>query len=489
MRVLDEWLHYVDTQEVLPLFERGEREYTTQRLKDVDWGMIDPDVARVLDDRDNSGLGQIASVSIIAEALRLLLNSNEPDRFRNMFANLLDLDSAGRTAVDGLSLTRCLLELLPEVPYLTVIFFRSKSWLSHKEQLEDDLAHVAIFLLKSLILVNHSFQSFVRDPFRLVLRDTKQLSIQMLAELIELIALTVKDPETALDLLIDCVEPETSRLLVGRPLANQQFVKSVIGIALDYIDEVSGNKNVSQESIQLLLDGSNEGFGAVKARIRIDSSMQQMRVGDHVRLRATRPPQNAPAEQPYAMDAMVIKAELGEARLRCLQKIPQYVEDCDWTVAHYGSFVTSKAMFDALVGFYGSKAESCRLYALLVGHNETSQEKERTLLSHERSHNLNESQNKSLEASMSHELCFLWGPPGTGKTQTIVVILEQLLKALPKERFLVTAPTHNAVDNMLQRFVDKGCHKRAGVLPLRVSTTVSYGWAHQDVLHATQIIV
>ena len=37
MRVLDQWLHYVDTQEVLPLFERLEPDYTTSKLPMLDW--------------------------------------------------------------------------------------------------------------------------------------------------------------------------------------------------------------------------------------------------------------------------------------------------------------------------------------------------------------------------------------------------------------------------------------------------------------------
>ena len=70
-------------------------------------------------------------------------------------------------------------------------------------------------------------------------------------------------------------------------------------------------------------------------------------------------------------------------------------------------------------------------------------------------------------------LTLIWGPPGTGKTQTIVVILVELLRAFPKSRILVTAPTHNAVDNILQRFINESGATRIHE-HLRVSTSVSY---------------
>lgn len=67
----------------------------------------------------------------------------------------------------------------------------------------------------------------------------------------------------------------------------------------------------------------------------------------------------------------------------------------------------------------------------------------------------------------------LWGPPGTGKTHTIAVILE-LLAADPEQRILVTAPTHNAVDNIMRKYLtnmrDRG---EPFTSALRVSTDVS----------------
>jgi CRISPR/Cas system-associated endonuclease/helicase Cas3 len=72
-------------------------------------------------------------------------------------------------------------------------------------------------------------------------------------------------------------------------------------------------------------------------------------------------------------------------------------------------------------------------------------------------------------ASVESILVVLFASIGTGKTHTIVVILNHLLNALPQKRFLVTAPTHNAVDNILQRFVAEKGPAKTGVTPVRVS--------------------
>jgi regulator of nonsense transcripts 1 len=51
------------------------------------------------------------------------------------------------------------------------------------------------------------------------------------------------------------------------------------------------------------------------------------------------------------------------------------------------------------------------------------------------------------------------------------MILQELLQRRPEERILVTAPTHNAVDNMMKRYLS--ITGLTGAKPLRVSTNVS----------------
>jgi len=66
---------------------------------------------------------------------------------------------------------------------------------------------------------------------------------------------------------------------------------------------------------------------------------------------------------------------------------------------------------------------------------------------------LNQSQWAAWEASLSHRLQTVWGPPGTGKSRTLrAVVIGAIVDAVQRNvplRLLVCAPTYNALDNVL----------------------------------------
>lgn len=52
------------------------------------------------------------------------------------------------------------------------------------------------------------------------------------------------------------------------------------------------------------------------------------------------------------------------------------------------------------------------------------------------------------------DLTLVWGPPGTGKTTTIIHIINQWIgSAKEAEHILVAASTNNALDNVLEKFL------------------------------------
>ena len=61
-------------------------------------------------------------------------------------------------------------------------------------------------------------------------------------------------------------------------------------------------------------------------------------------------------------------------------------------------------------------------------------------------------QERAIRTSMSQEVTFIWGPPGTGKTKTLTLILKNLIKA--QKRILLVAHTNRAVDEILKKFVE-----------------------------------
>lgn len=72
-----------------------------------------------------------------------------------------------------------------------------------------------------------------------------------------------------------------------------------------------------------------------------------------------------------------------------------------------------------------------------------------------RSERLNASQQQAVEfAASANDLAIIHGPPGTGKTTTVVEIIRQAVAQ--GERVLACAPSNTAVDNLLERLVDAG---------------------------------
>lgn len=74
---------------------------------------------------------------------------------------------------------------------------------------------------------------------------------------------------------------------------------------------------------------------------------------------------------------------------------------------------------------------------------------------HLKNGNLNESQQNAVKAMVNNEsLVILHGPPGTGKTTTLIEGIVQLVEQ--KKRILVTAPSNTAVDNIAKGLVLQG---------------------------------
>ncbi|MFO1188323.1 MAG: AAA domain-containing protein [Alphaproteobacteria bacterium] len=64
-------------------------------------------------------------------------------------------------------------------------------------------------------------------------------------------------------------------------------------------------------------------------------------------------------------------------------------------------------------------------------------------------HDLNDSQNAALHLMLEHSISYLWGPPGTGKTQTLSVGIQAAFDA--GKRILVCSNTNQAVDQLIYK--------------------------------------
>lgn len=98
-----------------------------------------------------------------------------------------------------------------------------------------------------------------------------------------------------------------------------------------------------------------------------------------------------------------------------------------------------------------------------------------------RNRRLNTRQRRAVEQALGSELTFVWGPPGTGKTEVVATIVEGCYRQGMRVLFL--APTHVAVDQALLRMCDllarepefgSGLVQRAGDIAV-ASLAAKYG--------------
>src|SRR6185437_16045769 len=59
---------------------------------------------------------------------------------------------------------------------------------------------------------------------------------------------------------------------------------------------------------------------------------------------------------------------------------------------------------------------------------------------------LNASQRAAVQLCADSNLAFVWGPPGTGKTATLVHVIDELVAR--GERILIASTTHAAIDQL-----------------------------------------
>ena len=471
LRAFDLWLDHVDTRETVPLFDSTPRDYAAPAVQDTDFKTLPSFYALYLKGGQIDAMDQLDAQTI----LKFLQWLQGRESLVELYRAIVLLLQANDLVADEQQLMAGLLDLLPAIPFAAHVLFSSGKWHRHREVLMDEADALAPMLLRDVVLCASEYGHAIVKPFRAVMEQIRILRTQDLADAVELIALSVKSVDLALTLLLECLQPNTARLMIGKPRIIEQFSKLLFALALEHIEESSQTSFESNMLVSMTHKGHSDGFTVVDVPIRIDAPQHLfVRTGDHVRFSAASPPSNVPSATPVEIDGLVQRVEMGLVTVRCMQKLPLYFDQCSWHIHDCGSFVSTKSMLDALVAFYGEKEGCCRLFESIANTGPVSSMKPVQIQEVIEVEKLNESQNKAINAAVRTPLCLLWGPPGTGKTSTIVELLRVLLgsDACKGKRFLVAAPTHNAVDNVLRRFVSLDVVQTASVEVLRISTDV-----------------
>ncbi|KAG9103719.1 hypothetical protein FRC06_008576 [Ceratobasidium sp. 370] len=355
-----------------------------------------------------------------------------------------------------------------------------------------------------------------------------RLDFRTFAEIMWLTACSVRSLPLAADIMATLMEARVT-LDTGLP-ALEYARRQIWGICLDRAEEADsqcpcsddGRPRRQRHAPALVPLLKTEDEKVVDAHPRIDLP-NNVRLHAHVRLQAASQPERGvdPRGRPI-MDGVVSGSRRGELRIHLLHNPPIDVENIQWHLYPAGDVVTSRAMFDAVVKLYTNPQSSTVLHHFFTGGDpsvatddgeprEDWDEEEHTS---ERGHpdpaehgpevhpqdvdpspreasgsredwtiqgddvdwnRFNESQRQAI-MSIQHPVSLVWGPPGTGKTTVVVTMLRLLLKSMPQgSRILMTASTHNAVDNVLERFIQENYQHQT--IPndqlLRVATEIN----------------
>lgn len=480
LRNLDLWNQYIDTQDVLPLFEQNAKEYTIATLDDVDWTTPPEFIKQIVRRESLITLLMLDTKEQYLEVFLFLLDHDQKELLIRCFDYLLSSFSRRvPSTMEPATVVSEMLRLVTKCPVLAISFTGLESWSCLTAEVTDVLRSNAEILLSAFIRAANTVGAAVIGPFQTVLARITILPISTCGRLVELIALAVRSPELALDLLLGSLERESERLVPGRPAVVRHAVRNLVDIAIDHISEAAGKEKNGKPRKDLVDldfvpggDAANE-HPVIEARFRIDARGGTPENSAHCRLTAAAPPSNTLISRVYSMDGLAISPTPGTAKFRCLHPPPPFLPSSSWKFTHCGPFVTSKTMPDAILEFALGATTSCPIAPLLTPYRASP--RPGLFLPLPAIHlppfpRLNASQSSAVLASLTHPITCLWGPPGTGKTETIVSILVALRAHHPDARLLVTAPTHNAVDNVMLRYLSSLAPDDPP--PLRISAEV-----------------
>ncbi|KIX05706.1 uncharacterized protein Z518_03678 [Rhinocladiella mackenziei CBS 650.93] len=480
LRALDLWLESIDTLEVLPNFPDEKSEYSLPTLKDIGWDQHRPLIRQIIRDKHFDRMTDATGVEI-AELLRFCWKYDLGDIISQVYARLLGLADEISEPTCSPGIIKDLIDFLYFTPTMVVHFARLCPWASLPIQLATVFQQRVLDMLRALLLSANKMGELVVKHLCAILQEDTTLTLAAVKELLECASLAVKSPELLLTIFMECRDSLTHVIPDHDPHIAAYFLQNIFGIMLDHCDEVSGSGEAKQGTWKLkAVTGTADKVAVVTSRRRIDApKLAGLAVGDHVRFVARKEPLNSTASEATSFEALVEAASDNEVRFRTFAQPPIFTEEISWIMKRCGPFVTCQTMAEALVELLVQRENCCGVYHSLMGPKEgcTPISARVSVLSGETDctiEGLNDSQRRAVTESISGRLTCLWGPPGTGKTSTIIALLRKLLKYDTKERVLVSAPTHNAVDNVLRQYTQKALTSDSTLpQPLRVSTELS----------------
>ncbi|KAF4607757.1 hypothetical protein EYR40_000092 [Pleurotus pulmonarius] len=348
------------------------------------------------------------------------------------------------------------------------------------QEIHEHLAGMAVPILQCMVRSANELRIAVLVGLEKLALTIARISLADYLDLLMLAALSIRAPQLLQEVLLVLHDARPSE-----PLALSHAHRHGLAVSFDRAEEAAdecpcdeeGKPKRQRTPPTIVKLTATETFNHVKAAIRVDDRSSGVRLHSHVRLQAASHPDRGWVSPPI-VDGIAIQSLKGELKIEVQQPLPPEATRMSWKMYNAGSIATAKAMMDALLRLATDGAESCLFHGHITGADvvgddgETAPQGE---LAGTPIEGLNRSQSDAVHASDA-PLSLIWGPPGTGKTTVVIRILEKLLQNANNEaKILMTASTHNAVDNVLERFVilNKKAHLLTEDQILRVATDQS----------------
>ncbi|CEF83201.1 hypothetical protein FGSG_09076 [Fusarium graminearum PH-1] len=476
MRNLDLWLEQIDTTEILPLFSNEPKIYSIPDRDNV-FSTSDPSwLISIVKGNDLALLTSLESVDQYHQVFTSVRKANDTEFMLRCFQHILE--NIQISAVDSKEILNAMLEILVSEPVLAISFtpFLSDACTDKDPDLVSLVEASLLPILRAFILSSNTMDNLILEPLKAIISNISlgSLSTSDIVDLLELAALTIRSTDLALDLFLDILQPNAPRFMTADVKVAKYLLRNLMAIAVEHIEEANAEAKRLPGLLEMKLSPKDKDGSLVDIDFRIDATGTPKQ-GSHVRLTTASLPENVLVGDNYSIDALVVFAETGRARFKCLHPLPNYFEQCSWVLEDCGPFVTCKSMTDAVKDLCIYRDNCCGVADIVFGL-ESATFLPRSEATCSKIDKLNESQNKAIQLALESSLLCLWGPPGTGKTETIVEMICALQIANEKARVLVTAPTHNAVDNVMRRYIkqiqEQPLARKVQPNVLRVSTEV-----------------
>ncbi|KAF8877847.1 RNA dependent RNA polymerase-domain-containing protein [Gymnopilus junonius] len=437
-QLFDLWFDHVPTEETIRRFQRTPAPYRFNDLKDVDWNSVAEDMQEII---NLKGIFFRNIPNLKLSSIRL--KHNEDSMAEELSRRMMpEIEKAMSIAIHQQPFPRAFaVHWIEQYPPLTFTLLKAYPP-DESLRLQADLEPFAHLIIRNII---------------------RELSLQHYIELLMLTAMSVRAKTLVQEVLLVLNDSRLEHC--EESPVNAYGHKHALGVAFDRAEEAADEcpcnedgrprkkMRVPPSHAKLTFGPKYSENGEVIANIRIDAR-NSIRLHSHVRLQAASKAENRWIEAPI-MDGVVVQAEKGQLKINLFHPAPPEMEAMDWNMYDAGSTVTatSNAMMDAIQRLLNDGEDACAFHGLITGADDsmTYDESEFGTFIPGPDAGLNESQVRAVE-SWRKPLSLIWGPPG--KTTVIVQVLFDIIRKhenVPK--ILMTASTHNAVDNVLERFI------------------------------------